>query len=137
MLAKIKKTGEVVALKILKKEVIVAKVSKHIVIQQLMSKMEWWSLLIVSFTQAISCDFHCNLIWTLSNLNQNVIPQDEVAHTLTENRVLRTMVHPFLTVSCYMFHLYLIINFNKISTNQNYEVYNVCEYGITVCCFQQ
>ena len=29
MLAKIKKTGEVVALKILKKEIIVAKVSKH------------------------------------------------------------------------------------------------------------
>ena len=29
MLARIKKTGEVVALKILKKEIIVAKVSKH------------------------------------------------------------------------------------------------------------
>lgn len=53
MLAKFKKTGEVVALKILKKEVIVAK--------------------------------------------------DEVAHTLTENRVLRTMVHPFLTELKYSF----------------------------------
>jgi len=47
MLAKWKKNNEVVALKILKKEVIIAK--------------------------------------------------DEVAHTLTENRVLKTMVHPFLT----------------------------------------
>ncbi|KAJ7373130.1 RAC-alpha serine/threonine-protein kinase [Desmophyllum pertusum] len=47
MLARMKKTGEVVALKILKKEVIVAK--------------------------------------------------DEVAHTLTENRVLKNTVHPFLT----------------------------------------
>jgi len=36
MLAKFKKTGEVVALKVLKKEVIVAKVSKHILFQQLM-----------------------------------------------------------------------------------------------------
>lgn len=42
MLAKFKNTGEVVALKILKKEVIVAKVSKHInIFQQLTSKMEW------------------------------------------------------------------------------------------------
>ena len=66
------------------------------------------------------------------NLNQNFIPQDEVAHTLTENRVLRTMVHPFLTVSCYMFHLYLIINFDKMSTNQNYnhDVDVVCEHGV-------
>lgn len=47
MLAKNKKSGEVVALKVLKKDVIVAK--------------------------------------------------DEVEHTLTENRVLKTMVHPFLT----------------------------------------
>ena len=48
ILAKIKKTGEVVALKILKKEIIVAKVSKHTLIQQLTSKMEWQSLLKVS-----------------------------------------------------------------------------------------
>lgn len=41
MLAKFKTTGEVVALKILKKEVIVAKVSKHIFFQELTSKMEW------------------------------------------------------------------------------------------------
>lgn len=47
IMAKMKRTGEVVALKILKKEVIVAK--------------------------------------------------DEVAHTLTENRVLKSTVHPFLT----------------------------------------
>ena len=53
MLAKIKKTGEVVALKILKKEIIVAKVSKHTLIQQLTSKMEWQSLLKLSFTQKI------------------------------------------------------------------------------------
>lgn len=53
MLARVKKTGEVVALKILKKEVIVAK--------------------------------------------------DEVAHTLTENRVLKSTVHPFLTELRYSF----------------------------------
>ncbi|KAL9957916.1 hypothetical protein ACROYT_G034871 [Oculina patagonica] len=53
MLARMKKTGEVVALKILKKEVIVAK--------------------------------------------------DEVAHTLTENRVLKSTVHPFLTELRYSF----------------------------------
>lgn len=41
MLAKFKKTGEVVALKILKKEVIVAKVSKHVLSQPLTRKMEW------------------------------------------------------------------------------------------------
>ena len=63
---------------------------------------------------------------------QNFIPQGEVKHTLTEKRVLRKMAHPFLTVSCYMFHLYRIINFNKISTNQNYDhdVDVVCEHGM-------
>ena len=49
MLAKIKKTGEVVALKILKKEVVFAKVSKHTLIQQLLFN----NSLIVSFTQKI------------------------------------------------------------------------------------
>lgn len=29
-----------------------------------------------------------------------VIEKDEVEHTLTENRVLRTMKHPFIIVSC-------------------------------------
>ena len=47
MLAKIKKTGEVVALKILKKEIIVGSVNT-LKIQQLTSKMEWQSLLKVS-----------------------------------------------------------------------------------------
>ena len=28
-----------------------------------------------------------------------IIKRDEVAHTLTENRVLQTVNHPFLTVS--------------------------------------
>lgn len=30
-----------------------------------------------------------------------IIQKDEVAHTLTENRVLRTTSHPFLIVICY------------------------------------
>jgi len=31
--------------------------------------------------------------------------QDEVAHTLTENRVLQKSRHPFLTVKCILFGL--------------------------------
>lgn len=34
-----------------------------------------------------------------------IIQKDEVAHTLTENRVLRTTSHPFLIV------IYILLNF--------------------------
>lgn len=34
-----------------------------------------------------------------------IIQKDEVAHTQTENRVLRTTHHPFLTVSIYSFNI--------------------------------
>jgi RAC serine/threonine-protein kinase len=34
-----------------------------------------------------------------------IIQKDEVAHTLTENRVLRTTNHPFLIVS--IIHMYI------------------------------
>jgi len=29
-----------------------------------------------------------------------IVAKDEIAHTLTENRVLQLTKHPFLTVSC-------------------------------------
>jgi len=35
--------------------------------------------------------------------------QDEVAHTLTENRVLQTTKHPFLTVSVYIICIFIHI----------------------------
>lgn len=39
-------------------------------------------------------------LYAMKILKKNVIIQkDEVAHTLTENRVLRSTNHPFLTVS--------------------------------------
>lgn len=46
-------------------------------------------------------------LYAMKILKKNVIIQkDEVAHTLTENRVLRSTNHPFLTVICWC-------NFNK------------------------
>ena len=74
ILAKQKNTGELFALKVLKKEVIVAKV------------YDWFLFFFLS----------------LRNFNDNVcfiFFQDEVVHTLTENRVLQQCRHPFLTVS--------------------------------------
>lgn len=80
ILVKEKATGRYYAMKILKKEVIVAKVSGcHLGGGQLIPK---W-LAIVRAAQTLLYAF---------------LFQDEVAHTLTENRVLQNSKHPFLTV---------------------------------------
>lgn len=74
ILVKEKATGHSYAMKILKKEVIVAKVSQ--------CQCWKWFAIVKSCTNIV-CDFFF---------------QDEVAHTLTENRVLQNSKHPFLTV---------------------------------------
>ena len=73
ILVKEKATGRYYAMKILKKEVIVAKVGARAGAGG----------------------------WGLGGAGGSVGPvfQDEVAHTLTENRVLQNSRHPFLTVS--------------------------------------
>lgn len=87
ILVKEKATGHYYAMKILKKEVIVAKVS---------GPWRCWG------------DGHLN-DWLLSGFHKQfclVSFQDEVAHTLTENRVLQNSKHPFLTVrSPFIVHL--------------------------------
>jgi hypothetical protein len=44
-----------------------------------------------------------------------IIQKDEVAHTLTENRVLRTTNHPFLIVSIDKSQLWLVYMRKKFS----------------------
>lgn len=72
ILVKEKATGRYYAMKILKKEVIVAKV------EQSPQGLGWGV-----------CGGH---------VAHRPVLQDEVAHTLTENRVLQNSRHPFLTV---------------------------------------
>lgn len=106
ILVKEKATGHYYAMKILKKEVIVAKVSRP---------WRCWG------------DGHLN-DWLLSEFRKHfclVCFQDEVAHTLTENRVLQNSKHPFLTVRSP-----LIVHLSK-------PVYLLflCFYGMLFCSF--
>lgn len=91
ILVKEKATGHYYAMKILKKEVIVAKVS---------GPWRWWG------------DGHL-IDWLLSHKQCCLVClQDEVAHTLTENRVLQNSKHPFLTVrSPFKVHLFKPVYF--------------------------
>ena len=60
-----------------------------------MNFFEWWK-------QSLVCKM---LFQDIYNVNNTVyFLQDEVAHTLTENRVLKLSKHPFLTVSCPKFN---------------------------------
>jgi hypothetical protein len=77
-----KATGRYYAMKILKKEVIVAKVSTG-----------HWPLQEAWVREREHGGDHGSCTNTLCDLFQ-----DEVAHTLTENRVLQNSKHPFLTV---------------------------------------
>ena len=63
-----------------------------------------------------------------------IVPQDEVAHTLTESRVLQTTKHPFLTVSSLNFYIvyrnqsmiqnyaFLLLTLEILSRGQSYKV---------------
>ena len=52
-----------------------------------------------------------------------IIQKDEVTHTLTENRVLRTTSHPFLIVSIYL-------SINILSEESSNLLYNILLFGI-------
>ena len=54
------------------------------------------------FPQVVMCrDKETGEIMAMKILKKDVIvAKDEIAHTLTENRVLQLTKHPFLTVSC-------------------------------------
>ena len=55
-----------------------------------------------TFGKVILCrEKSTSALYAIKILKKSVIiAKDEVAHTLTENRVLQTTKHPFLTVSC-------------------------------------
>lgn len=54
-----------------------------------------------------------------------IIQKDEVAHTLTENRVLRTTTHPFLIVSIYScLNFFFEMNSDLILKN-NFRLSNI------------
>lgn len=68
-----------------------------------------------------------------------IIQKDEVAHTQTENRVLRSTNHPFLTVSglihSYFFLVYMISSLFMLShstTLSNSIVQNYC-IAVNIC----
>ena len=67
---------------------------------QILSFITCWNLFSVFFKPQI-CLSHA---WYLSCYLWHSM-QDEVAHTLTENRVLQKSRHPFLTVNCFLFSL--------------------------------
>ncbi len=79
ILVREKASGTYYAMKILKKEVIVAKVREVILWERTELRNDGRQLK-----------------WTSLSLS---LFQDEVAHTLTESRVLKNTRHPFLTVS--------------------------------------
>ena len=97
ILVKEKASGTYYAMKILKKEVIIAKVLSGAQFRLLQ-------------TDPVSA----SLVFSNSSLHKTppkkhnpflssipLVLQDEVAHTLTESRVLKNTRHPFLTVSNY------------------------------------
>lgn len=102
ILVKEKATGRYYAMKILKKEVIVAKVSRWE--NQFTLAVAFWKVVTrVLWALVNNCS---SSVWNKPPDLQNccsdfLLPvfQDEVAHTLTENRVLQNSRHPFLTVS--------------------------------------
>lgn len=90
ILVKEKATGMYYAMKILRKEVIIAKVSGNHSLGQ---------------TYTLNC-IRTSIYWyvMLPSLHALIMSlcaflQDEVAHTVTESRVLQNTRHPFLTVS--------------------------------------
>lgn len=116
ILVREKASGTYYAMKILKKEVIIAKVSSPIVFYswtnpsllifdllqiQYFLNSSFQSLLVTIFSSYI-CIYLSKISFCLVTNHFSFKPffsQDEVAHTLTESRVLKNTRHPFLTVS--------------------------------------
>lgn len=100
ILVKEKATGMYYAMKILRKEVIIAKVRSHPVIE-IHFKLFWKCIGVYEYTLCSSCVCVCVLFFF----------QDEVAHTVTESRVLQNTRHPFLTVGYQSWLLSLLFMF--------------------------
>lgn len=89
ILVKEKATGMYYAMKILRKEVIIAKVCSHPIAEKAFT----WTLFESVFVFTIICCVPFKRLYVFL-----FFFQDEVAHTVTESRVLQNTRHPFLTV---------------------------------------
>lgn len=93
ILVKEKSTGVHYAMKILRKEVIIAKVSSWFIITSRKCRL-YYKISIYQHRMHVS--LHVDFLLVVTT---NVVCwQDEVAHTVTESRVLQNTRHPFLTV---------------------------------------
>lgn len=83
-----------------------------------------------TFGKVILCrEKSTETLYAIKMLKKDVVIQkDEVEHTLTENRVLRSTKHPFIIVSC---HIEIIVK-SYSNFNCNFQFKSLIHFDITI-----